>query len=325
MGVVNLKNNKIDADKGLATEQFLELNEKFYSNFMEDYYLIKLQDLLNIITRTSEYQKSIESIEIELGKMKCSLGGIKDESLQKYAKLELATTYFHCLETFIRLFITHAGLPLCPWLEMSRLTIPSYRNALRKLSKGNFNGFNSKLSGDSTVLFVLTGYTELPEGINMEDLEGLKNWIIWAANELLNNYEYNTFKHGLAVYANINGFKFMDKETIKLQKHGECLEFLSRNEKKERFVWVKETVFIPYDSRTAIIFTFGKLIKDIIGVGRYLYAEEEYKIDWLPNHEFTPQFIFNSDEEAIPGIPIMVKGIKMELLYYKNNSMKTRK
>jgi hypothetical protein len=203
---------------------------------------------------------------------------------------------------------------------MSTLTTPSYRTALHKLSKGNFNGLNNELSGDSTILYVLTGYSELPEGIKKEDVEGLKNWIIWAANELLNNYEYNTFKHGLAVYTNINGFKFMDKETIKLQKHGESLEFLARNEKKDRYVWVKETVFIPYDSRAAIIFTFGKLIKDIISVGKYLYAEGDYNIEWLPNHEFTPQFIFNSDEEAIPGIPLMVKGIKMELLYYKDKA-----
>ena len=314
-----MKNNrKIDADKGLAVEQFPDLNKKFYENFMDDYYLIKLDNLLNIITRTSEYQRSIERVEIELGKLKCHLGGDNNEDLQKYAKLELATTYFHCLETFIRLFVAHATLSPCPWIEISRLTISDYRKALYGLSKGKFNGFNNKLDDDSTVLFVLTGYDALPEGIEKKDLEGLKRWIEWAANELLNNYEYNSFKHGLAVYTNINGFKFMDKEKIKLQKHGECIEFISKNEKMDRYVWVRKTVFISYDSRAAIIFTFGKLIKNILNIGKFVYAKGEYKIDWIPNHEYTPEFIFNDHEEAIPGIPVEVKGFRRELLYYED-------
>ena len=160
---------KISANKGLATEQFPELNKEFYENFMEDYYLIKLDNLLNIITRTSEYQKSIEMAEIKLGKIGAKLGGAEENQLQKYAKLELATTYFHCLETFIRLFIAHAKLVSCPWIELSGLSIKSYRDALQKLSQGDFDWLNSKLSGDSTILLVLTGCKELPEGIEKED------------------------------------------------------------------------------------------------------------------------------------------------------------
>ena len=46
---------KIDADRDLAKEQFPELNRKFYKNYFEDYYMIKLDILLNLITRTKEY------------------------------------------------------------------------------------------------------------------------------------------------------------------------------------------------------------------------------------------------------------------------------
>ena len=313
-----MKNDKLDADKGLAIEQFAELNKKFYDNFMSDYYLIKMDTLLNIITRTTEYQNNIESVEVELGKLKRNLGEANNNQLQEYAKLELASTYFHCLETFIRLFIAHAKISACPWLELSRLTTRRYRTALEDLSQGNFSTFNNKLSADGTVLYVLTGFEEIPRRVEQNDLENLKNWIKWASNELLENFEYNTFKHGLAVYTTTNGFNLMDKDTIKLQKHGECLEFISKSEKKERYVWNKETIFVSYDSRAAIIFTFGEMIKDILGVGKHIYAKGEHKIGWLPNHEFTREFIFNKDEEAIPGMPISIKGYKMELLYYNN-------
>ncbi|EOU1634908.1 hypothetical protein E6V34_09865 [Clostridium perfringens] len=54
-------------------------------------------------------------------------------------------------------------------------------------------------------------------------------------------------------------------------KYDECLQFLKREENDRRFVWVKKTIFIPYDSRVEIIYTFAHLIKDILGVGNYLY------------------------------------------------------
>ena len=155
--------------------------------------------------------------------------------------------------------------------------------------------------------------------MNKKDLDGLREWIIWAANELLENYEYNTFKHGLAIYTNINGFRLQNSDKVEMKKNGECLQFISRKEKERRYVWQKNVVFIPYDSRATIILTFAYFIKNIIAVGKYIYTGGEYKIDWVPNHEFNPKFVFKSDEEAIPGIPIQVKGYSIELLYYKDN------
>lgn len=308
---------KISADKNLAIEQFKELNKEFYSNFMDEYYFIKLENLLNIISRTEKYIDNIEKQEIEIGKLKCKFGDSSSEKVKQYSKIELTTTYFHCLETFIRLFIAHSSLTGCPWLDISRLSIQDYRNSLRKLSKGDFDWLNSKMNSENTILFTLLGYSEIPKEMNKKDIDGLREWIIWAANELLNNYEYNTYKHGLAIYTNINGFSLGSSDKVKIKKEGECLQFLSRKEKESRYVWQKNIVFIPYDSRATIIFIFAHLIKNIISVGRYMYANGEYKIDWVPNHKFNPEFIFKSDEEVIPGIPIQVKGYSVELLYYK--------
>jgi hypothetical protein len=67
------KNRKINADKDLANEQLPELNKEFYSNYMGNYYFLKSQNLLFIITHTSEYQKSIENCDIEIGRATCRL------------------------------------------------------------------------------------------------------------------------------------------------------------------------------------------------------------------------------------------------------------
>lgn len=310
---------KISADKNLDIEQFKELNNEFYSNYMDEYYFVKLENLLNLISRTEDYIANIDKQEIELGKVKCTLGNSSSEKIKQYSKIELTTTYFHCLETFIRLFIAHSSLTGCPWLDISRLSIQDYRKSLRKLSKGDFEWLNNKMNGEKTILFTLLGYSEIPKEMNKKDLDGLREWIIWAANELLENYEYNTFKHGLAIYTNINGFRLQNSDKVEMKKNGECLQFISRKEKERRYVWQKNVVFIPYDSRATIILTFAYFIKNIIAVGKYIYTGGEYKIDWVPNHEFNPKFVFKSDEEAIPGIPIQVKGYSIELLYYKDN------
>lgn len=308
---------KLNTDKYLAKEQFNALNKQFYGKYIEEFYNIKLKSLLNMISRTTEYNKSIENAEIELGNLTCTFENKDEEELKKYAKLELASTYFHCLETFIRLFIAHSSLSECPWIELSRLNIRKYRDALEKLGKGKFDWLNSEMSTIETINYTMAGFRDLPEGISLDDINGIKEWIIWTSNELMQNYEYNTFKHGLAIYTNEVGVKFTSNNELKLNKHGECLEFLARREKENRYVWVKKTVFISYDKRATIIYIISELIKNIISVGRFHYLGMEGKLNLLPTAKATPSFIFASSKTEIPGISARVNGFEEELMYYK--------
>lgn len=76
---------------------------------MDEYYFIKLNNLLNMISRTNAYQESIDKVEGELGIIKITLDASNFDKRQQYAKIERTNTYFHCLETFVRLFISHAN------------------------------------------------------------------------------------------------------------------------------------------------------------------------------------------------------------------------
>ena len=310
------KSTKISADKDLAKIQFKEMNKKFYSNYMSSYYSLKLQNLLYIISHSKDYQNQINGCEVEIGRLKTTFGGVGTEEVKEYAKLEIANMYFHCLETFIRLFIAHGSKTLCPWLEMSRLNQRKYKKALEKLSKGDFNWINEELDENEITLLVITGSAEAQGSFTKEDIEGLKTWIIFAAEQLLKTYEYNSFKHGLTVYTNTNGFKFMQKDEIKLEKHGECLQFLSTKEKDDRYVWVENTVFISYDSKATIVWIFMNLIKNIINVGNYYYVDKSKGCDFefIPNHKLTPRYVLAEDKQ------MTVEGISMELLYKKSNN-----
>lgn len=309
------KKNKLSPDLGLAIEQYGALNKNFYEGFILDFYDIKLINLMLLVSNTDDYVNSIIGKKLKIEKFEVSLKEeeIVNDDIKKFAKLEIAMTYYHCLETFIRLFLAHATLSGCPWLDLSRLTIGKYKSELENLSKNNFKNLNKTLNENDTVLYVLTGQTKRLDGLSVEDVEGLRYWISWSASQLLETYDYNSFKHGLAISPKTAGLKIIGNENFAIQVKGEVLEFISKNEKENRYVWTKETVWIPYDSRAAIICTVSKMIKNIMIVGKAIHFKESYKLGWLPKKNWSPEFILKNDKDSI----FKITGLKQELLYYK--------
>ena len=309
------KKEKLSPDDGLVIQQFPELNQRFYDGFVIDYYDIKLSNLLYLVSNAEKYLDNLCESELHVGVSKLNFDreDMKSEEVKKYAKLELATTYYHCLETFIRMFLAHATLSDCPWLDISRLSIKQYKRKLECLSRDDFSGLNDILNDNNTILFVLSGYSEQPDEISVEDLLGLSHWISWCASELLQTYDYNSFKHGLAISPKPAGFKIQGYNEIKLEAHGDALEFLSRYEKGNRYVWVRETVWVPYDSRAAVIYTVSKMMQNVIKVGRSIHLKEPFNSGWLPSKGWSPKFLHSRDDDQ----PIKVTSMKFELAYYK--------
>ena len=309
------KKNKLSPDLGLAIEQYGSLNKNFYEGFILDFYNIKLINLLFLISNTDDFVSNIVDKKLKVERFAASLKReeIVNEDIKKYAKLEMAMTYYHCLETFIRLFLAHATLSGCPWLDLTRLTVGKYKLGLESLSKNNFKNLNKTLNENDTILYVLTGQTKRLEGLLIEDIEGLRYWISWSASQLLKTYDYNSFKHGLAISPKTMGLEMVGNENFSIKAQGEALEFISKNEKGNRYVWTKEIVWIPYDSRAAIISTVSNMIKNIMIVGKAIHLKESYKIVGLPKKSLSPEFLLKNDSNSI----FKVTGFKMELLYYK--------
>lgn len=311
------KRNKFNnPDYKLAEEQFYELNKEFYNGFLDDYYSLKVINLLSLITNTEKSIDNLISEPIEIDRLKINpkTEDIKLDNVVKNAKLELAMSFFHCMETFVRLFIAHAKLSGCPWLELAKLSLPKYKKELENMSKGKFEQLNTQISGDETILYVFTGYIKPENEITVDFIQGYKEWLSFAASQLLETYDYNSFKHGLAISPNQNGFTLGNPgEEFKIEAHGDVVEHLKRMKRQDRIIWAKQINFVKYDEKATFILFVEKLMKSILDTGRqtYLQTNEERLI--LKAHEFLPNDVYKKDEEQ----NIQVSGYSKGLLYYK--------
>jgi|GEM_PF-2131374 len=277
-----MSKKKTNAKQGLITEQFLDLNEIFYRDFVYDYFDIKAINLLHMITKPREFSESINNTELEIGKMKITNPKLKDDLLIKYAKSEIVSTYYHCLETFMRLFIAHASMEKCPWIEITCLTMAEYRKTIKKIAEGTFDSLNNKLDVQETLLDTFVGITDMTK-IDMTDEQynNLKGWIIQCAQELSNMSEYNSLKHGLVLFPSFASMKIsaVDNE---LSKEGDGINILCQEEKEERYILSRKTIFAEYDLKVATITLFSELIRNIIVVGKIHYLGTNEKHIQIP-------------------------------------------
>src|SRR5699024_12790084 len=90
----------------------------------------------------------------------------EEEEILKYAKTELAVTVFHCLESFLRLYMAHCSMRGCPWLDLADMTLTKYNNNIQKLKKQVYNIFNlSDFTDDEIITAVFYGSKSVPAEI----------------------------------------------------------------------------------------------------------------------------------------------------------------
>lgn len=315
------KFDKIGPNYKVAKEQFPLINKKFYDEYLDGYILIKVTDLVDKLTNPKKYINYIKDKKFKLGELQFNSPTLNENDIINFAKIELMDLYYHGLESFIRLFLAHASLKECPWLEMTKLSMDSYKSAITKLANDDFDWINNKLNGDITVLYTFMGYSELPEGITQEDLKGFRLWVSWIAKELLDHKEYNSYKHGLALFSKQENFGIKNDESSFLSFNGDSIHTLQVEKKSDRHVWVQSAKFVKYDIYCTILTIVSNLIDSIILIGKYHYIGAEYKINWLPNKDCNPTMILSksnsSDKSIIQELGCTVKYLKQELLYYK--------
>lgn len=121
----------------------------FYRDFSLDYFENKIINLLEIIDNSKDYISRIENRHFKVGKFEFDgVQNIDENNVIKYAKSELISTYYHCLETFMRLFIAHAKSTESPLLDLTTLSIDEYHYIINELSKGNIKVVNNKLTAE---------------------------------------------------------------------------------------------------------------------------------------------------------------------------------
>lgn len=323
------KNSKVGPDRGLVPEEVDNINKEFYDEYPIDYFNTKLHILTGMISNPTEISTSfnnLKTIKVGVLELKPDENIIEESELEKFSKLELSNTYYHCIETFLRLFLAHISLTQSPWLEMAReRDFRKFKTILSSLAKEEFKFQNAELSLDEMILYVFYGFKDVShwEGslTKSEAAEILKKWISWSAAQLLEVYDYNAFKHGLVVSSGDNGFTLgrQDDEN-KIEEKGQTLKYINKKEKPERWVWEKRVVFAPLDFRGFIIIMLTDLMRNLVKVGRFTYLQEEIgELVFYYNKDNIPMKHYEAVKTK-NNFNVLVKGYSVELLYFKENN-----
>lgn len=330
MGKKNTKkNSKVGPDRGLVPEEIDKLNKEFYDEYPIDYFNTKLHILIGMISNPTEISatfNSLKSLKVGVLEVNTDENILKESELEKFSKLELSNTYYHCIETFLRLFLAHISLTHSPWLEMAReRDFRKFKSVLSSLAKEEFKFKHSELSLDEMILYVFYGWKDVShyEGnlTTSEAAEILKKWIAWSAAQLLEVYDYNAFKHGLVVAAGDNGFTFgREDDKHKIEERGQTLKYINKKEKPERWVWEKRVVFAPLDFRGVIIVMLTNLMGNLVKVGRFTYLQEEVgELIFYNNKDNVPMKYYEAVKTK-NSLNVFVQGYAVELLYFKENN-----
>lgn len=245
----------------LAKEQFKGLNEAFYKNYSRNYYSIKVASLMNILNNQDFYVKELKTTKIK--NLEYTFDIEKNETISKYVKTELVMTLFHCLETFIRLFIAHSKIQGCPRLSLAQIDLASFKNAVKNLKNEKYNFMNSKYNDDEIISLTFLGSKtvpkELAEKINLDEkaiIDRFKQYLKYAADFVGKNADYNTFKHGMYLSQQHSGFSFTNGLGEKIGKNGDALVFLTKKrDKLGHLRWFENTKWIDcIQSATLIVF-----------------------------------------------------------------------
>lgn len=312
----------------LASEQFEELNDEFYKNYNKDYYSIKLDSLLKMIESSESYCKG-SNMKVGILEYERSF---EEEEILKYAKTELAVTVFHCLESFLRLYMAHCSMRGCPWLDLADMTLTKYNNNIQKLKKQVYNIFNlSDFTDDEIITAVFYGSKSVPAEIidktnltEKEIVERFKRYIQFAVTYLDNRQDYNSYKHGLQITQKENGFSYGGTRGTNeiLSVHGDSLTYLQvKKDDKNNKRWVKTTKWIDYKQQATLIFFFNLLIADIIDIWS---PDREKYLKTFPIVVTIEELLENRENYVGGKIGREIEGFQVTemsrgLLYYEND------
>lgn len=266
----------------LLPGQTQNINEMFYRDFSLDYFENKIINLLEIIDNSKEYISRVENRYFKVGKFEFDgVSNIDENNVIKYAKSELISTYYHCLETFMRLFIAHAKFTKCPLMDLTTLNIDKYHYIINELSKGNIKVLNNKLTAEKIISRTLIGFDNIEKSpLSKKELKNLKDWIIWCAQELKNIPEYNSLKHGLSMLIGYGEIGIPNSDTP-FYKKGDAVHILQSKKEDGRFKFSLNNIFTEYDFKVILVHFFSQLIENIMKIGKIRFvshsSEELFK------------------------------------------------
>lgn len=283
-------------DAALSIE---ELNKIFYARYPRHYFKSALQ------LATAAYHDPVQTLsplseQVHL-KREPGQGVLRVQvtvepedaaAIRETARLQIASLYFHSLETFVRLFLAHAPEVECPWMQLVRDEGQPFVEKLKQLENMSATWETRDNPVDEHVRIAFFPVTDPEPGIRAA-FSNAKSWLRFAAQECRQARVHNAFKHGISVRSGEPGlavFSGVDPRTEAEAKpvvewSGEALITLARVKQPDRTRdWIMEHRKLSVTETVGIVFLVQRWIQAVLDVGelRYLDCRPADRID-VPN------------------------------------------
>jgi|GEM_PF-1840504 len=318
---------KPSPDKGLAPENYLDLNATFYGMRPHIYLRRRLRSLWlwhgdppGLAALLNE-KFIVEDIAVTVG----TEGDDEAEKAERerFVVIEAEVLLHHVSETLLRLYLVHAQKSSCPWLDVSReKNFGRLKKDVEKLRKRLKAG--EEKPGIEAAFFPPGDRKKMipdhGDEVWEEAAQNLSEYLEYYASHFLDSAPYNAAKHGLALLAGESRLELTagDDPVPFLKRSGSALVYLEveRDEGSGDPRWAKVTKWIVLRRALVMIHIGCRLVEEIwkIGAGhRTPNKPDDLRLFVEPK---CAEILRRTEQEAEGGIPgVTTDRISERLLY----------
>lgn len=273
-------------DHRLAEENYPTLNKTFYEMEPQAYLRQRWLHLALAAGKGDELDQ-LALGGIHAGRLRYYAADAEIErhrhERERFVIAESEVLTHHVGETLLRLYLAHADVPACPWLELARVRSPAkFKKAVENLCGRLSSGEDTERI--RTVFYGTADPRNLqPAPDDARFKKGTSNIIDFLslfARTCLDAAPYNAAKHGLALLAEDSDMRIEadDEEEPVLAAGGPAIQYLAVRERQGRPRWMRETKWINSDRAHGLIGAGCGLIGQLwaIGAWRYLGRRSRY-------------------------------------------------
>lgn len=279
---------KRPADNGLVPSHD-EVNRRFYASNPADYFRIRLQMLLLLLTKREDLDRlmaeGIEHNGFRAVPVEGSSPPADEESrTEAVAITDSEVLLHHTVETLLRLYLAHAGRPACPALEVARVRYDMKQRVSDRFRSGDPQSHGGELAdvflgASEPAAVTLARGSPDPAAIWSESVPCLEAWLRYFAGLWLDRADvYNAAKHGFGVtsgQANVQFPEEMGEVGRLMGRAGPAISYISlRNDNQvARPRWFESTAFVDTAMSLALISQAIDMTRALWDVARARYCD----------------------------------------------------
>lgn len=315
-------------NKGLADENYVDLNETFYGMKPHIYLRRRLRSLWiwhgnppGLADLLGE-RFIVEGMAVTLG----TEGDDEAEKLERerFVVIEAEVLLHHVSETLLRLYLVHAKNSPCPWLDVSReKSFGRLKKDVQRLRKRLQAGEEKPgieaaflPPGDRAVMIPDHG-----EEVWEQAIQNLSEYLDYYAAHFLDAAPYNAAKHGLALLAGQSGVELGTRgdPVPFLKRSGPALVYLDieRDEASGNPRWTKVTKWIVLRRALAMTHIGCRLIEATWKIGTGHRTSNKPDDLYLFTDPKCAEVLERTEHESEGGIPGVTTDRVLERLLYR--------